>query len=395
MQIPSSPSHQEGKNFEDVVIEFQESGFTNIKTEPIEDLILGWLTEDGEVEEVSVGGSIDYSANEWVDSDTPVIIRYHTFPLNAESLKDVSSSNTSQTAHDNNITETNAQTLLYHGVQFSFPTYYNIHETLEDGNLLYYPEREDYYSSLYFEFLPLDLDQDAFVANRAQGAEESMKNLGDITIIYSRATTVAGFPAWQYSLINTDDDYTLNFSSIYIPNERSIVLCFQFIEDRDQSNYNYAKDFETMLETAIAIDTDSDIEDLSDDGPQVFTVENCEELAEILTLKDPMDSKIESFARRYKGEIIEFDGNTAYVSHHGSYNTRFDFLIYAGDYSETSVSGPSFQFSDVSYHDLHLTGSNVPDAFGIGLNIHVIARVEDYNSFNGLFQLTPISITMR
>ena len=40
-------------------------------------------------------------------------------------------------------------------------------------------------------------------------------------------------------------------------------------------------------------------------------------------------------------------------------------------------------------------GSNVPEIFGVGLNIHVIAKVGEYNEINGLFELEPMEITMR
>jgi hypothetical protein len=65
------------------------------------------------------------------------------------------------------------------------------------------------------------------------------------------------------------------------------------------------------------------------------------------------------------------------------------------DYSKTTFSGPNFQFRDVNYNDLHLTGDNVPDTFGVGLNIHIIATVEEYSETSGLFQLKPVSIKMR
>ena len=71
VKTPAGSSDMEGRNYEDVVTIFEEKGFTNIKTEPIDDLIFGWLTKDGEVEEVSVGGKVDYSAyflrlNTWI-----------------------------------------------------------------------------------------------------------------------------------------------------------------------------------------------------------------------------------------------------------------------------------------------------------------------------------------
>ena len=128
---------------------------------------------------------------------------------------------------------------------------------------------------------------------------------------------------------------------------------------------------------------------------EILTVDNCEELAAILSLKDEFDNSIKVFAEKYDGRTIEFDGNVAYVSPHENYNTRFDYLIYGGDYNENSISGPSFQFENVNYSDLHLKGDNVPETFGIGINIHIVAKIEEYDEKSGLFKLTPVAITMR
>ena len=127
---------------------------------------------------------------------------------------------------------------------------------------------------------------------------------------------------------------------------------------------------------------------------EILTVDNCEELAAILNLKDELDTSIKVFAEKYDGRIIEFDGNVAYVSPHENYNTRFDYLIYVGDYNEDFV-GPIFQFENVNYYDLHLKGDNVPDTFGMGINIHIVAEIEEYDEKSGLFKLTPVAITMR
>ena len=138
-----------------------------------------------------------------------------------------------------------------------------------------------------------------------------------------------------------------------------------------------------------------DTEENKDEAEEVLNVNNCEELAALLSLKDEFDPSIAEFASKYQGRTIEFDGNVAYVSSHEGYNTRFDYLIYAGDYSESEVSGPSFQFEDVNYYDLHLEGDNVPDTFDVGLNIHVVAKIEEYDSGTGLFKLNPVKITIR
>lgn len=78
-KTPSGSSAMKGRDYERVVQNFQEKGFTNIRLEKIEDLITGWLTKDGEVEKVTVGGNKDYSPDKWLPADTEVIIYYHTF----------------------------------------------------------------------------------------------------------------------------------------------------------------------------------------------------------------------------------------------------------------------------------------------------------------------------
>jgi hypothetical protein len=83
-KTPSGSSAMKGRDYQDVIENFKEKGFTNIRTEKIEDLIAGWLTKDGEVEEVSVGGDVEYSPDKWLPADTEVLIKYHTFPSNEE-----------------------------------------------------------------------------------------------------------------------------------------------------------------------------------------------------------------------------------------------------------------------------------------------------------------------
>lgn len=180
---------------------------------------------------------------------------------------------------------------------------------------------------------------------------------------------------------NTELSYQLFLSSDQIEIEK--------IEPEQDASQNEEKTDEESAEKI------KDTEENKDDAEEVLNVNNCEELAALLSLKDEFDPSIEEFASKYQGRAIEFDGNVAYVSPHEGYSTRFDYLIYAGDYSESMVSGPSFQFEDVNYYDLHLEGDNVPDSFDVGLNIHVVAKIVEYDSGNGLFELDPVKITIR
>ncbi len=79
VRVPSSSWEQTGENYLDVVAEFEAAGFTNIKVEAVTDLIFGWLTEDGEVESVSINGESSFSKDDWYPIDVEILITYHTF----------------------------------------------------------------------------------------------------------------------------------------------------------------------------------------------------------------------------------------------------------------------------------------------------------------------------
>ena len=86
-KTPSGSSIQKGRNYQEVINNFTEKGFKNIKTETLEDLITGWITKDGEVESVSVDGNKGYSSDVWYPNNVEVIITYHTFPAKPGSTK--------------------------------------------------------------------------------------------------------------------------------------------------------------------------------------------------------------------------------------------------------------------------------------------------------------------
>lgn len=129
---------------------------------------------------------------------------------------------------------------------------------------------------------------------------------------------------------------------------------------------------------------------------ETLTAANNAELAAVLTVSDPNDPLVAAFATAHRGRVIEFDANIADMTTHGDYETRFDILVGAGDFSPTSMTGPYFQFRDVNVtSDLGFTGANVPDYIGTGTNVHVVAEVVGYESASGLFLLEPVSTQVR
>lgn len=101
---------------------FKDEGFTNIKVKPIEDLIFGWLTEDGEVETVTIDGDDTFDEFTSYNFDTEVVIKYHTFPQDDEEDEESKSEDT---------TNDNSSELVQ-----SSPVFYstNDYETAKNGN---------------------------------------------------------------------------------------------------------------------------------------------------------------------------------------------------------------------------------------------------------------------
>jgi hypothetical protein len=129
--------------------------------------------------------------------------------------------------------------------------------------------------------------------------------------------------------------------------------------------------------------------------PEVLTVKNCKDLAKLLSSgKQDFDTH-KVFVNKYKGRIIEFDGCIAYMMNHGNYKTRYDVLIYRGNYSDSHTTGPSFAFIDINYGNFNLTGSNIPDAIGATDNIHIKAEVKYFVEDGGYIRLDPISTQVR
>lgn len=254
INLPISSRDLKNANYQDVVAKFEDTGFTNVQTVILDDLVLGWFTKDGEVEEVSVDGYTTFTTDSRYPADVEIVVSYHTFPADEEE-EDAESSTPEPT----------------------------------------------------IEAEPTEI---------AQSTEETQ------------------------------------------PTEE--------IQPTEE--------------------TQSSVEE------EIITVDNNEEFAAVLYAKEPGDQIIEDFALKYAGRIIEFDGNIAYMTYHGDYTTRYDFLIFPWDYSETSISGPAFKFEDCNTtYDLHWTGDNIPDTVGIGDNLHFVARILYYNDTQELFFLEPIS----
>lgn len=172
------------------------------------------------------------------------------------------------------------------------------------------------------------------------------------------------------------DDDSLDVMQEFTVSEQSYLSCKVRCDSSEVEVQDYK--FETQTE-----------KDQEAEKTKVLTVENCEDLANML---NSPSSDASAFAAAYRGRTIEFDGNIAYMSQHDNCKTRFDVLIYSGDYSETSARGPHMRYEDVNYYDMGVSGI---DSVQMGLNVRIKAVVENYDASHDILALKPVSMTAR
>ena len=84
VETPANMRMQRGRNYREVIEDFQDKGFTNIKTRKIEDLQYGFVVRYEQVETITVGGDSNYDSGVKVPADTEVIISYHGYKTASE-----------------------------------------------------------------------------------------------------------------------------------------------------------------------------------------------------------------------------------------------------------------------------------------------------------------------
>jgi len=130
----------------------------------------------------------------------------------------------------------------------------------------------------------------------------------------------------------------------------------------------------------------------SPSAPTPLTATTDAAFAAVLTEGDYCSDTIAQFADEHEGKVIEFDGSIVAMNNHDGYTTRYDILIAAGDYSETSQPGPAFQFSDVNTtSDLHWTNTNTTN----GSNLHLVAEIDGFDASACLLAIEPVATSFR
>ena len=190
----------------------------------------------------------------------------------------------------------------------------------------------------------------------------------------------------EYDEITVAGETSFSKGDIY-PADVEIVITY----------HTYAEEQPTGS-SAVVTEKDTSTDDtakVEEKEGATLTIESCSDLATLVTLKDPCDPFVKTFASKYSGRYIEFDGAIYAMQNHKDYNTRFDILINPCDFDPNSCSGPNFRFTDVNAFDMGILTLFLEDVLQVGTDVHVIAKVGEYNADTSLFELKPITVTVR
>ena len=108
---------------------------------------------------------------------------------------------------------------------------------------------------------------------------------------------------------------------------------------------------------------------------------------------DVFDERISQFVNSHIGDVIEFDGYMGNIAPHGTYTTRYDFLVNVGDSDDPAV-GPNFRFTDFNYTQMNFD-ANTPDSVYANDEFRFTAEIVSYNASTGLLELRPVSTVYR
>ena len=138
--VPSSASNCKFKNYKDIEKIFKTAGFTNISTEILYDIVIGW-TDEGEVDKVSINGKTDFKRGDVFAKDAAIVITYHMKEEDDPNKPAEEATTTSSSASEDK--------------PVSYST--NTMKTVKNGNSGVYAYRSR--GGLYYNYYIIDFDE--------------------------------------------------------------------------------------------------------------------------------------------------------------------------------------------------------------------------------------------
>lgn len=413
VKAPNTAEAFDGCDWMPVYEEFEKAGFTNITTEELKDIDGNVVFEEGAISGITIDGDSEYSIDAEYDSNVEVLITYHSLAEFETNIHINFEGNLLLSKYDVdfNMDELNEGT-MEHGEDGDYDltlTYgkHTITFARTDDSDVKGEVSIDVTSNLEASYsiscksdkIKVELD---YIDYKTEIPEGKVKVTKSATDFYGEnyENVVNELKEMGFSNIKSEPLYDIilgitedgELDSIDIEGNKdfrkgeifdtdeAVVVKYHTLEENDPNN---VKDTEESI--------DGDNTKKTERDEDTLTVKNCKALKNILSMKEDMAPEYSEFAINHYGDEIEFDARIDYMENHGKYNTRYDILISAGDYDPDHQIGPAFKFEDVNYYDLNTDMEEV----SMGMNIHVIAVVEEYDESCGLFYLEPVAITAR
>lgn len=176
--------------------------------------------------------------------------------------------------------------------------------------------------------------------------------------------------------VSVDGDTTFSTDSKYSA-DVPIIVTYHTYPEKSGETTNPNEEVESTEQPA----------DSLEDSP--ITSENNEDFAAVLSTKNEVDPIYKDFAEKYKGKTIEFDGHISNVAPYKDYDTRFNVLIYVGNYRTKDFYGPHIKIENVGItHYSGIKGS-------VNKNVRVAGKVLKYDEDTGLLWISVVSIEER
>lgn len=422
IELPLSLQNLQSYDYLEIADMFSTSGFTNITTEEVFDLEPGDNPKIFE-NEVLINGKSVFNKSESLAFDTPITIichkPYETFEVNilidfipniifsrydVRFLIDGDEQGFMQHGKDGNYAATlkNGSHVLSFvssdsdsvNGEFTLDVDCNIDASFKincsSDKINVEPIYIDYHEILAADEAKTMSDKYGLIGKNYETVVETLKSWGftniktqpqyDIVWGFTEAGSVANVT------INGRDDYQRG--TVFQKTDEIIVS--YHLPSEDDPNSSQQNTQNASEDTSLG---NENLDAPSETSEDILTVSNCENLANLILL-DRIENadEITGFVTTYQSKTVELELITAFVEPYKDYNTRFNYLLYAVNGENVMLDGPAFMFKNVNYHDLKLTGSNVPDTFGI--NIHCLVRAEIVGYENDFILLDPEEITV-
>lgn len=227
------------------------------------------------------------------------------------------------------------QNVVFHGISFSIPSYFDVCDAESQENYLhYYPEKEEYYCSLFFQVEDIKLTKQDFEKLRESMVDEILeaaKENQDKIALLDKSINIKNTDmlGCELSYISIEDDNQLSTYKkclMYNPNLQEVIMVVIIYDSIDASQYDYFEDFDKIIGSACLItDVDNSTNFNNSNGIS-------------LEFKDAMDS-YEDFFDKYIDFMQSYDS---------SLNMLPEYMDFMNQYTETMEKINSIDVNSLS-----------------------------------------------